>query len=136
MKVRHFFDIFYERGEGAVTNKLSPVHVFSPNWSIYIFVPLSVTIIIISAPRGEGPEEFIGGLVLVPVPVTVSHPSRVRLPSCRCGGAGWRCVVIRHRYCFRTVVATVLMADASRRSIGVVQCSIQPRRGYADIKGN
>ena len=27
------------------------------------------------------------------------------------------------------------MADASRCSIGVVQCSIQPRQGYANIKG-
>ena len=33
----------------------------------------------IPAPRGEGPGEFIGRLVLVPV----IHPSRVRLPPLR-----------------------------------------------------
>ena len=49
----------------------------------------------ISAPRGEGPGEFIGGLVIVSV--TVSPPSRVRLPR---GGAATatygRCVALPH----------------------------------------
>ena len=82
----------------------------------------------IPAPRGEGPGEFIGVLVLVQLPVTVSHPCRVRMPQEK-GSTGknistlsWRGKILHFGLgaAFASVVAAVLMANASRCSIGVV----------------
>jgi len=88
----------------------------------------------IPAPRGEGPGAFIGRLLVVVVLVPAIHLSGVRLPPPPpCGAINWaRYLYMLHfglGAAFASVVAAVLMAEASRCSIGVVQCSLQPGRG-------